>query len=128
MLAAFAIINANAENWRLAVGIWGTATVVCGWFARSAYFAALAALAIPLSVPFGTAEKWLGSDAPLVAFFGVFYGLLSGIAILLLVVVRWLATAPPEASPLVATPVIRAGVLIAIVAVLLGLAATVIVA
>jgi hypothetical protein len=125
MLVAFAIFNENGENEGVPVAIWGAATVVCGWFARSAFFAALAALAIPLSIPFGVSEQYLGSDAPIVLFFAVFYGFFSAVAILLLVVMRWLATAPREASPIVSTPAIRAGVLIAIVAVLLGLAVTV---
>jgi hypothetical protein len=98
------------------------ATVVCGWFARSAFFAPLVVLAIPLSIPFGVSEQHLGSDAPIILFFGIFYGFFSGIAIMLLVVMRWLATAPREASPLVSTPLIRAAVLIAMVALLLGLA------
>jgi hypothetical protein len=121
MLVAFAVFNENAENGGTAVAIWGVATVVCGWFARSAFFAPLAALAIPLSFPFVVSERYLGSDAPLVPVFGAFYGFFSGIAIMLLVVIRWLATAPPEASPLVSTPLIRAAVLIPMLALLLGL-------
>lgn len=125
MLVAFAVFNENENNEGTAVAIWAAATVVCGWFARSAFFALLAALALPLSIPFGVSEQYLGSDAPIVLFFGVFYGFFSGIAIMLLVAIRWLATAPREASPLVSTPLIRVGVLIAMVALLLGLAGTV---
>lgn len=90
MLVAFAIVNENADNSEPAMVIWGAVTVVCGWFARSFLFALLAVLAIPLSLPFGYAEEWLGSDAPLVLYFAFFYGVLSGVAIVLLVAARWL--------------------------------------
>jgi hypothetical protein len=128
MVAALAIVNENADNTEPALVIWGAATVVCGWFARNVLFALLALLAIPISLPFGYAEEWVGSDAPLVLYAGFFYGLFSGIAIVLLVVIRWLATAPREASPIVSRPAIRAGALVAASAALLGLAVTLIVA
>ena len=120
MLVAFAIVNQDAENSEPAVVIWGAATVVCGWFARTALFALLAALAIPLSLSFGYAEEWLGSDAPLVLYFGFFYGIFSGVAIVMLVIARWLLTAPREAGVIVSRPAFRVGALLAIVAALLA--------
>jgi hypothetical protein len=125
MLAAFAIVNENAENPEPAIAIWGVATLVCGWFARTVLFALLAALAIPLSLSFGYAEEWLGSDAPLVLYFGFSYGVLSGVAIVMLVVVHWLVTAPREAGVIVSRPVFRVGALIAMVAALIALMVTV---
>lgn len=125
MLVALAIVNENADNSETAMAVWGVATVVCGWFARSLFFVLLAALAIPLSLPFGYAEKWLGSDAPLVLYFAVFGAVFSAVAIAVLVSARWLLTAPRETSVIVSRPAFRVGALIAMVAVLLAVGVTV---
>lgn len=120
MVVALYLLNEDAQNWRLALTIWGVATIVCGWFASSAYFALLALLAIPISIPFGTAEKWLGSDAPWIPIWATIWGFFSAIAILLLWAAHWIATAPRGSSPIVSKPVVRVGALLVVLAVLVG--------
>jgi hypothetical protein len=57
-------VNENAENGRTAFVAWAVASLLIGWIARHPLAILLPLLAIPIAVPFGSANEWLGSDAP----------------------------------------------------------------
>ncbi len=59
-------LNADAQNYRLAYTVWPAASLTLGWLTRRATAALLPLIALPIAVPFGFAEEWLGSDAPMV--------------------------------------------------------------
>jgi hypothetical protein len=66
MVGAVLLLNANAENGTLAMAIWSGASVMLGWITHDARFALLPLVAVPVALPFGYADEWLGSDSPLV--------------------------------------------------------------
>jgi len=66
MLGILALFNADAENNFLALAVWSAASLVIGWVMRDAWAVVLSLLALPMAVPFGYADQWLGSDAPYV--------------------------------------------------------------
>jgi hypothetical protein len=69
--------NANADSAGTAFSgtaflVWSVASALCGWIIRHPLAMLLPLLAIPLAAPFGYAEQWLGSDAPLISLVMVF--------------------------------------------------------
>lgn len=64
--------NANADSAGTAFSgtaflVWSAASLALGWIVRHPLAVLLPLIAIPIAVPFGYAEEWLGSDAPLVS-------------------------------------------------------------
>jgi hypothetical protein len=64
MVGVTVAVNDNAENGMTALLFWSASSLLLGWIARHPMAILLPLLAIPIAVPFGSAEKWLGSDAP----------------------------------------------------------------
>jgi len=64
MVGCIAAVNDNTENGWEAFLAWSAASLLLGWVVRHPLAIVLPLLAIPIAVPFGTAEKWAGSDAP----------------------------------------------------------------
>jgi len=67
MVGNIVAINDNAENWTAIFPVWSAASLLMGWVVRNPIAIGLPLLAVPIALPFGYAEKWLGSDAPLVS-------------------------------------------------------------
>jgi hypothetical protein len=61
-------VNADAAHGDVVLLVWSVASLLLGWTSRRPLVIVLPLLAIPLSVPFGTSEEWIGSDAPLILF------------------------------------------------------------
>lgn len=66
MVGGIVAVNDNAENGTAAFLVWSAASLLLGWLVRHPIVILLPLLAVPIAVPFGYADKWLGSDAPLV--------------------------------------------------------------
>jgi hypothetical protein len=82
-VAAVVLANANTENSGVAIAIWWVASVVLGWGSRAPALALLAFLAIPMAIPFGYVNNYLGSDAPWVPLFAAAGGAVSALLIAL---------------------------------------------
>jgi hypothetical protein len=82
MVGAVVLVNADAENNWLAFSIWSAASLVLGWTAREVWLALLPVVAVPIALPFGYADQWLGSDAPLVWLFAAFSGVIQVVLVL----------------------------------------------
>ena len=67
MVGVVAAVNHNAENMSEAFLVWSVASLFLGVTFAKPIAIALPLLAILLAVPFGHAERWLGSDAPLIS-------------------------------------------------------------
>jgi hypothetical protein len=65
-------VNADGENGDAAFLVWSVASLALGAAVRHPLVAILPLLAIPLAVPFGGSEEWVGSDRPLVVLGMVF--------------------------------------------------------
>ncbi len=65
LLGMVVAVNADAANGNTALLVWSVASLVLGWTIRHPLTMILPFLAIPIAVPFGYAEEWQGSDAPL---------------------------------------------------------------
>jgi hypothetical protein len=62
MVLSVALFDADAENNWLAFAIWAIASLVLGWALARWKMALLPLLALPIALPFGHANRWLGSD------------------------------------------------------------------
>lgn len=67
MVGGIVAVNDNAENGMAAFLVWSAASLLMGWVVRNPIAIGLPLLAVPIAVPFGYADKWLGSDAPLIS-------------------------------------------------------------
>lgn len=65
LLGMIVALNADAENGDTTLLVWTAASFALGWLVRQPWVAMLPLLAIPIAAPFGYADEWLGSDAPL---------------------------------------------------------------
>lgn len=65
LVGMIVVLNADAGNGGTALLVWTVASFALGWLARQPLVAILPLLVIPIAVPFGYADEWVGSDAPL---------------------------------------------------------------
>ena len=65
--------------------IWSASSLALGLTTRSGLAVLLPLIAIPIALPFGYADQWLGSDAPLVWWFAFVGGVLQ-VAIVLVAI------------------------------------------
>jgi len=65
LLGIVVAVNADAANGNTALLVWSVASLALGWTIRHPLTMILPFLAIPIAAPFGYAEEWQGSDAPL---------------------------------------------------------------
>lgn len=64
LLLGLALFNADAENKWMAFGIWGLASLLLGFLGGPLVGGPAAVLVgIPMALPFGYADQYLGSDA-----------------------------------------------------------------
>lgn len=82
LIAGVLLFNADAENNWTAFAIWAVASVMVGWGLARWSAALLPSLSIPIAVPFGYADEYLGSDAPYVWWFAVVAGVAAAALIL----------------------------------------------
>lgn len=59
---AVVLLNANGGDSRLAIVIWGVASVLLGWGTGRLGFALLSLLAIPFAIPFGYPDHYQYSE------------------------------------------------------------------
>jgi hypothetical protein len=90
MLSTIVLFNADAENSLLAFSVWSAGSLALGWITGSMAAVVVPLLAIPIALPFGYADQWLGSDAPLVGWFAVVGGAIQIAVVFIAVIARML--------------------------------------
>ena len=88
MVVAFVIFNGNADNSELAFAIVAISSLLLGALVPRWSMAVVPFLAIPIAIPFGYADRFLGSDAPYVWWFAVITAAISALLILAVNAVR----------------------------------------
>jgi hypothetical protein len=90
---AVILINADTANASTALALLGMASLLLGGGTGQPLLGLLAFLAVPFALPFGLADKHLGSDPPLVGWLVFFYGFGSAILIMLAALTRMVVDA-----------------------------------
>lgn len=71
LLVGLLLFNVDAENNWVALGIWCIVSAVVGWSLARWSTAILPFASLPMALPFGYADEYLGSDAPYVWWFAL---------------------------------------------------------
>ncbi len=97
LVIGLALCNSNAEHFGVGLAIWVVASFVYGLLIRNRWAFLVPILAgVPMGIPFGYAETYLGSDAPLIWFYAAIFSLAAMIAVLAGTIADYYARGPRQ--------------------------------